>query len=574
MDETKVPKQVGRYEIRSELGRGGMSTVFLAYDPNVDRTVALKLLPREFLHHKEFRARFNREARIIAALEHSAIVPIYDFGDVEGQPFFVMRHMSGGSLAAKVDKGPIPVSEASKIIERIGSALQYAHSKGVVHRDLKPGNILFDQFGTAYLADFGIARLEETGATLTGSVFMGTPAYMSPEQVQAVHDIDGRADIYALGVILYEMLTGIKPYSAKTAAATALKHVTEPVPRILKANPNLPPDMEQVIDKAMAKDPDQRYLLATDLTADVTNLAAGKTLVGQKPPEIPKDVEATMIAPAAGATVIAPSEASKAAEKVVAAESGIEATEIFAPVKKPVKPAEKPATTPVDRPATKPPTGSVAATTAAAAAAAAAEAKPAAAAPGKSAAAPAKAARPATRPPDAAVEAGGGGRRILMFALIGLAVIIILGAIGVGILYATGGGFGSLFGGATDTPTATLTIAPTETSPAEPTETATVAATATSLPTAASTSTKGPTSTPLSQPTLRPTNTVEPTETTPPTRTRAPATNTPVPLPPTATQPPAQPTSPPQQPTSPPPQPTSPPPQPTSPPPEPTRPPI
>jgi len=540
MAESKTPQIVGRYEIKSELGRGGMSTVYLAYDPNVDRTVAVKLLPREFLHHKEFRARFNREARIIAALEHSAIVPIYDFGEAEGQPYFVMRHMSGGSLADTLDKGPITVEEAAKIIERIGSALQYAHSNGVIHRDLKPGNILFDQFGTAYLADFGIARLEETGATLTGSVFMGTPAYMSPEQVQAVHDIDGRADIYALGVILYEMLTGIKPYSAKTAAATALKHVTEPVPHILVANPDLPPDMEQVINKAMAKDPDQRYLLATDLTDDMITLAAGKTIIGEKPPVIPEsDPEATMIAPAAGAAA------------VVAASSVMD-TAI-------VTPAEQAASA---APSTKPP--AVKASTAAATGAAATGAAATGAA--ATSAAAAAAARPAAQPTAEAAEEGGRSR-ILIVALIALLLIICLAAVAAGVIFAGGGdGLGGLFSSETETPTLTPTSTTTATSTPTSTSTATNTTTATATPTDTATATF--TNTPASQPTLRVTNTTVPTDTPLPTFTPRPPTFTPVPIPPTA---PPQPTSPPPQPTSPP-QPTAPPPQPTAPPSQPTAP--
>jgi serine/threonine-protein kinase len=281
-----------------------MSTVHLAHDPNVDRQVALKLLPREFLHHPTFRERFNREARIIATLEHPAIVPIYDFGEEGGQPYFVMRFMRGGSLVERLKEGPLTIEEAASIIERIGSALQTAHAKGIVHRDLKPGNILFDQYGKAYLCDFGIARLQETGATLTGTVYLGTPAYMSPEQVQATSEVDGRADIYALGVILYEVLTGKKPFSANTAAGLALKHLTEPVPSILESKPDLPVDVERVISRAMAKDRDDRYASAMDMTNAVTDLTGEQTMIAEavapKREETPplSDPMATMISPA------------------------------------------------------------------------------------------------------------------------------------------------------------------------------------------------------------------------------------------------------------------------------------
>lgn len=276
-------ERIGRYQLKSELGRGGMSTVFLAFDPTMQRQVALKLLPREFLHHGTFRERFYREARIIAALEHPAIVPIYDFGEEEGQPYFVMRYMVGGSLADRLLDGPIAVEETAEILKRIGSALDHAHDVGIIHRDLKPANILFDQYGKAYLGDFGIARLQETGATLTGTAHLGTPAYMSPEQVESSAPIDGRADIYALGVILYEVLTGHKPYNAETPAGLAMKHIVEPVPNILEDKPDLPADADRVVSRAMAKDPEERYPTAAELVLAVDYMASGRSIPAPPP---------------------------------------------------------------------------------------------------------------------------------------------------------------------------------------------------------------------------------------------------------------------------------------------------
>lgn len=175
----------GRYVIKNEIGRGGMATVYHAYDPLFERDVAIKVLPREFLHDPQFRTRFEREAKMIASLEHPAIVPVYDFGDDDGQPFIVMRYMSGGSLADRINQGIIPLQEVAATITRLAPALDAAHAKGIVHRDLKPGNILYDQYDNAFLSDFGIARLiQTTPATLTGGAILGTPAYMSPEQVQ------------------------------------------------------------------------------------------------------------------------------------------------------------------------------------------------------------------------------------------------------------------------------------------------------------------------------------------------------------------------------------------------------
>jgi serine/threonine protein kinase len=268
-----IPEKIGRYEIKDELGRGGMATVYRAYDPLFERDVAVKVLPREMLHDPHFRVRFEREAKTIAMLEHPSIVPVYDFGEDDGQPFFVMRYMSGGSLSDRLKKGPLPIQEAASIMERLAPALDDAHSKGIIHRDLKPGNILYDSRGDPYVSDFGIAKLAGGGSTsVTGSAIIGTPAYMSPEQAQG-EAIDGRADIYALGVILFEALSGKQPYEADTPMGVVIKHITDAVPHILDANPDLPPSLEMVIEKAMAKNRDERYATAMDLTTDLLNVA-------------------------------------------------------------------------------------------------------------------------------------------------------------------------------------------------------------------------------------------------------------------------------------------------------------
>jgi serine/threonine-protein kinase len=243
-----------------------MATVFHAYDPRFERDVAIKVLPREFLHDPQFRTRFDREAKTIASLEHPAIVPVYDFGEEEGQPFIVMRYMSGGDLSDRIAKGPMPVTEATQILTRLAPALDAAHAKGIIHRDLKPGNILFDQYGNAFLSDFGIARLSAAGTTtLTGGAILGTPSYMSPEQIQGDREIDGRSDIYALGIILFQMLTGNTPYKADTPARVMMMHLLEPVPNILKTKADLPPTLESVVKQAMAKEPTQRFSTAAEL---------------------------------------------------------------------------------------------------------------------------------------------------------------------------------------------------------------------------------------------------------------------------------------------------------------------
>lgn len=272
-------RKVSRYEVIRELGRGGMATVFYARDPNFKRDVAVKLLPREFLHNPGFRARFEREAQTIAALEHPSIVTVYDFGEDGSRPFLVMRFMAGGSLADRIRRGPLSLAQTATIVEQLGSALDYAHSKGIIHRDLKPANILFDQFGKPYLGDFGIARLSQSTnvLTATGSI-IGTPEYMSPEQVQGDMELDGRSDIYALGIIMYEMLTGQQPFRADTPAKVMMKHVLESVPNIRVARPDLPPGSETIIARAVAKDRNRRYQSAAQIVADLKRLVSGKAV--------------------------------------------------------------------------------------------------------------------------------------------------------------------------------------------------------------------------------------------------------------------------------------------------------
>lgn len=271
-----TPQKIGRYEIKSELGRGGMATVYKAYDPRFEREVALKVLPREMLHDPQFRIRFEREAKTIAALEHPAIVPVYDVGEEDGQPYFVMRYMTGGSLQDRIAQGHMTLSESVRIMDRLAPALDDAHLKGVVHRDLKPGNILFDRTGEPYISDFGIAKITQAqGATVTGGAIIGTPAYMSPEQAQG-EPVDGRSDIYALGVILYEMLSGNQPFQATTPMAVVVKHITDPVPHILDANPALPTAIEAVIEKAMAKNRNMRFGSAAEFAAALSAVSRGE----------------------------------------------------------------------------------------------------------------------------------------------------------------------------------------------------------------------------------------------------------------------------------------------------------
>jgi len=274
-----VEGTIGRYKVLREIGRGGMATVYAAHDPVFNRDVAIKMLPPELLYDPSFRARFEREAKTVAALEHPAIVPVYDYGEAQGRPYFVMRLMSGGSLAERIAKNPQSLDSAAKLLQRIARALDEAHSRGIIHRDLKPGNILFDQYNEPYLTDFGIAKLKESGATLTGDNIVGTPAYMSPEQGRGEADIDERSDIYSLGCIVFEMLTGKAPYDASTPMGQVVKHLTAPVPNIREQRPDLPLAIQEVINRAMAKRKFSRYSKASSLSQALTDLAEGRELL-------------------------------------------------------------------------------------------------------------------------------------------------------------------------------------------------------------------------------------------------------------------------------------------------------
>lgn len=280
---TQPVKKFGRYEILEEIGRGGMATLYHAYDPRFKRHVAVKVLPREFLHDPTFLERFEREAHIIGTLEHPAIVPVHDFGEEDGQPYLVMRYMEGGSLEERIkEHGALSLTEATKILARIGAALDTAHNRGFIHRDLKPANILFDEFGEAYLTDFGIAKISEATSSITGSAIIGTPAYMSPEMVHGDEDVSASTDIYALGIILYQMLTGKLPYRAETPVKQLFMHVNEPVPSILSDNANLPNDTDRIIKRAMAKSPDERFQHANEIVAELG------TLIDYPAPELQK----------------------------------------------------------------------------------------------------------------------------------------------------------------------------------------------------------------------------------------------------------------------------------------------
>ncbi len=261
---------IGPYTIIEELGRGGMATVYKGHDPKFDREVAIKILPLEMMHNRDFRTRFEREGRTVASLEHSAIVPVYDVGEADGRPYLVMRLMSGGSLADRIEQGQIKLADAVKIVERVAAGLQAAHDRGIIHRDLKPGNILFDHYNNAFLSDFGIVKLREATSNLTLGV-IGTPGYMAPEMMED-EQFDHRVDIYALTITLYEMLAGELPFRATTPAGIFMAHINKSIPDIRVAQPDLPKATAEVIRRGMAKTPTERYQTATQLSADLRSV--------------------------------------------------------------------------------------------------------------------------------------------------------------------------------------------------------------------------------------------------------------------------------------------------------------
>ena len=254
-----IGKELGLYRILEFIGAGGMSTVFRAYHAALDRYVAIKVLPEQISMDEELRQRFQQEVRVIARLEHPHILPVHDYGQDRDRLYLVMRYVDSGTLGERLAQGRLELGQISRVMHQVGSALAYAHRNGVVHRDIKPNNVLIDEQGNCYLSDFGLARVMAVSIRLTASgVGMGTPAYMSPEQGSG-QPVDMRSDVYSLGVMLYEMATGQVPYQANTAMAVMLKHITDPLPLPSTLNPDLSPGLEQVIAKALAKDPNDRY---------------------------------------------------------------------------------------------------------------------------------------------------------------------------------------------------------------------------------------------------------------------------------------------------------------------------
>ena len=272
-----IGMRLGSYQIIEQIGQGGMATVFKAYQPSMDRYVAIKILPSHFTQDESFVGRFTQEARTLARLEHPHILPVHDYGEQEGITYLVMRCIEAGTLKDLIrEKGPMELEETAHLLGQVGRALDYAHNQGVVHRDIKPGNVLIDQGGNTFLTDFGIAKLVAETAQFTASgAVIGTPAYMSPEQGMG-RPVDRRSDIFSLGVVLYEMVTGRVPFEAETPLAVMVKHVNDPLPLPRQIKPNVPTAVERVILKAMAKAPDDRFQSAREMVEALAEAVAAR----------------------------------------------------------------------------------------------------------------------------------------------------------------------------------------------------------------------------------------------------------------------------------------------------------
>ena len=281
---TRLAEALGdAYTIEGEIGRGGMGVVYRARDERLQRRVAIKVLPPELAFQQDIRERFTREAQTAARLSHPHIVPIHSVGEGQGLVYFVMGYVDGESVAARIRRrGNLSVDEARRIMMETADALSAAHAMSVIHRDIKPDNILLEGTrGRVMVTDFGIAKAlsATSGATLTGiGVAIGTPAFMSPEQAAGERDIDGRSDLYSLGVVTYQMLTGALPFNAPSVAGILMKQITEPAPDLRIKRPDTPEDLAQAVGRCLEKDPESRWA-----TADALRRALeSRTSAGQR----------------------------------------------------------------------------------------------------------------------------------------------------------------------------------------------------------------------------------------------------------------------------------------------------
>jgi serine/threonine protein kinase len=299
-----IGKNLGKYQIVEQLGEGGMATVYKAYDQALERYVAIKVIRTASMADPLFLGRFEREAKALAKLDHPYILKVLDYGEQDGVPYLVMPYVGQGTLK-QYTSAQLPYERAITIIIPVAEALSYAHKRHIIHRDVKPANILFGESGEPILSDFGIAKMLDAGeqTQLTGTgLGIGTPAYMAPEQWNGI--ADERTDVYALGIVLYELLTSRCPFQAETPAAILIKQVQDPLPRPRTFAPELPENVEAVIFKALAKDPSLRFQTMEEFIHGLKDVLYNKSSAPTLQQPIAPDQQATMVAPRPPAPVM------------------------------------------------------------------------------------------------------------------------------------------------------------------------------------------------------------------------------------------------------------------------------
>jgi eukaryotic-like serine/threonine-protein kinase len=292
----KIPSQIGRYQILERVGKGGMGVLYRGIDPVLDREVAIKLMLGDFSDdHEQLRPRFYREARAVAKLQHRNIVTVFEFAEDGTTPYIVMEFLRGTSLASRMESPqPLTLDDKLDIVAQLCAGLGYAHEQGIIHRDVKPANVFLLNDGTVKLLDFGIAKLTTSNLTRQGDV-LGSPSYMSPEQIMGNENIDGRADVFSTGVMLYELLAGRKPFDAETTTAIVLKILNEEPLAVETIDPMIPPKLCAVVKKALEKDPAARFASAADLARELQTIRRSLTATEMRTIAMPAAVGPTIL---------------------------------------------------------------------------------------------------------------------------------------------------------------------------------------------------------------------------------------------------------------------------------------